>query len=177
MKDRADWRIACENGAERIDRIIDVLLALMLATMALAVFYQVVGRYVFGRAPAWSEESARFLLLFVTMLGGVSALRAGGHISVTMLFDSASPAWRHRLFWLRDLALAAVLIGATWQGIGFADLNGAQASPAFEIPMAIPYAALPLGAGLMLLQLVLARLSGRPAPVASGEGEPAITDD
>jgi hypothetical protein len=29
----------------------------------------------------------------------------------------------------------------------------------------------------MLLQLLLARLSGRPSPVASGEGEPAITDD
>ena len=111
MSDRADWRIACERAADRIDRVIDVLLGVMLATMALAVFYQVVGRYVIGRAPAWSEELARFLLLFVTMVGGVSALRAGGHISVTMLFDSASAAWRHRLFWLRDFALAAVLIG------------------------------------------------------------------
>ncbi len=177
MKDRTGWQLSCERGADRIDRIIDVLLALMLATMALAVFYQVVGRYVIGRAPAWSEEIARFLLLFVTMLGGVSALRPGSHISVTMLFDSASAPWRHRLFWLRDLALGAVLIGATWQGIAFAELNATQASPAFEIPMAIPYVALPLGAGLMLAQLVLARLSGRPAPVASGEGEPAITDE
>lgn len=168
---------ALERWADRIDRLVDALLAVMLAAMALAVFYQVVGRYVLGRAPAWSEELARFLLLFVTMLGCASALRPGAHISVTMLFDSASPAWRHRLFWLRDLALAVVLGVVTWQGLGFAELNGTQASPAFEIPMAYPYLALPLGAGLMLVQLVLARLSGRPAPVASGEGEPAITDD
>ena len=48
----------------------------------------------------------------LTMLGGVSALRPGSHISVTMLFDSASAPWRHRLFWLRDIALAWLQVGA-----------------------------------------------------------------
>jgi TRAP-type C4-dicarboxylate transport system permease small subunit len=129
--------MTCERGAARIDRIIDVLLALMLATMALAVFYRWSGATSSVGRPRGPRNS--FLLLFVTMLGGVSAL-----LSVTMLFDSASG--RHRLFWLRDIALGAVLIGATWQGIAFAELNATQASPAFEIPMAIPYVALPLPA-------------------------------
>ncbi len=177
MKIRAPWRRACEQWADRLDRFIDILLALMLAAMALAVFYQVLGRYVIGRAPAWSEELARFLLLFMTLLGCVSALRAGSHICVTAVFDSASPRVRHALFWLRDLALGAVLVLTAWQGYGFAELNLTQSSPAFEIPMAVPNASLPISALLMLLQLVLARLSGRPVPVASGEGEPAIRDE
>ena len=162
--------------AGRLERGIDVLLAIILAVMTVTVFYQVFGRYVIGRAPAWSEELARFLLLALTLLGTVSALRSGSHISVTMLFDGASPRTLHVLFWLRDLALSAVLVLMVWQGTLFADINGVQASPAFEFPMAIPYASLPVCAALMLLQLVLARLSGRPAPVSSGEGDTMITD-
>jgi TRAP-type C4-dicarboxylate transport system permease small subunit len=164
------------NWAGRIERTIDVLIALMLGVMTLTVFYQVFGRYVIGRAPAWSEELARFLLLFVVLLGTVSALRSGSHISVTMLFDGASAGTKHVLFWLRDLALGAVLAMVAWQGALFAQINGAQASPAFEIPMAVPYASLPLAAALMLVQLVLSRLAGRPVPVSSGEGDTMITD-
>lgn len=159
-----------------IERAIDFLIALLLAVMTVTVFYQVFGRYVLGRAPAWSEELARFLLLFVVLLGTVSALRSGSHISVTMLFDGASAGTKHVLFWLRDLALGTVLALVAWQGALFADINGTQASPAFEIPMAIPYASLPLAATLMLAQLVLARLGGRPVPVSSGEGDTMITD-
>lgn len=159
-----------------IERAIDFLIALLLAVMTVTVFYQVFGRYVLGRAPAWSEELARFLLLFVVLLGTVSALRSGSHISVTMLFDGASAGTKHVLFWLRDLALGTVLALVAWQGALFADINGTQASPAFEIPMAIPYASLPLAAALMLAQLVLARLGGRPVPVSSGEGDTMITD-
>jgi len=167
---------AAAAWAGRLERWIDALLALMLAAMVVTVFYQVFGRYVLGRAPAWSEELARFLLLFLTLLGTVSALRSGSHISVTMLFDGASPRVRHVLFWLRDLVLGAVLVLMAWQGALFASINAGQASPAFEIPMAIPYASMPVCAALMLVQLVLARLSGTPAPVSGGEGDTMISD-
>jgi TRAP-type C4-dicarboxylate transport system permease small subunit len=79
-------------------------------------------------------------------------------------------------FGLVSQTLATVLVLMAWQGALFAQINGAQSSPAFEIPMAIPYASLPLCAVLMLVQLVLARLSGTPAPVSSGEGDTMISD-
>ncbi len=160
-----------QHWARRIERTLDVLLGLMVAAMVCAVFYQVFGRYVLGRAPAWSEELARFLLLYLVLVGAASALRSGSHISVTMLFDDASEGRRRVLFWLRDLVLGAVLVLMVWQGIGFALLNDGQGSPAFEIPMSWPYAALPLGAALMLVQLVLSRLAGEPVPVSSSDGD------
>jgi TRAP-type transport system small permease protein len=155
--------------ASRLEVALDFLLGLMVAVMALAVFYQVFGRYVIGRAPAWSEELARFLLLWLVLLGAAAALRSGGHISVTALFDDASAARRRVLFCLRDLLLGAILLLLAWQGYLFAALNGIQASPVFEIPMAVPYAALPISALLTFVQLLLARLSGQPAAVSTGE--------
>lgn len=155
--------------ARRLEHGLDIALGAMVAVMVLAVFYQVFGRYVIGRAPAWSEELARFLLLWLVLLGAAAALRTGGHISVTALYDDAPPARRAGLLWLRDLVLAAILVLVAWQGWLFAELNATQASPAFEIPMSVPYAALPVGAALTLVQLVLARLAGQPAAVSTGE--------
>lgn len=151
---------AAARWAARIEQWLDALLGLMVAVMVLAVFYQVFGRYVIGRAPAWSEELARFLLLYMVLLGSAAALREDGHIAVTALYDNASAARRRRLGAVRDLLLALILAGVAWQGWLFAELNATQASPAFEIPMAVPYAALPLSAVLMLLQLLLTRLAG-----------------
>ena len=68
----------------RIERLLDVVLGLMLLTLALALFYQVFGRYVIGRAPAWTEEVARMLVAWMAMLGTGACLRNGGHVAVAI---------------------------------------------------------------------------------------------
>jgi TRAP-type C4-dicarboxylate transport system permease small subunit len=68
------------------------------------------------------------------------------------------------------LATAAVL---GWAGARFALLNFDQESPALEIPMAIPYSAMAVGAVLLALMLMLARLGGETPPVdAIGDESP-----
>jgi hypothetical protein len=51
----------------------------MLWRSLATLFYQVFGRYVIGRAPAWTEEVARMLVLWMTMLGrgGLRCATAG----------------------------------------------------------------------------------------------------
>ena len=146
--------------AQGIERTLDALLGLGVAVMVLAMIWQVVGRYVFSRAPGWSEELARFLMLWITMLGSAAALRGGGHLAVTSFVDSLRPRARAGVLMLRD----AVMLGAAgvllWWGAGFAQMNGVQESAAMEIPMTIPYGALPLGGALLIVMLALSRLLG-----------------
>jgi TRAP-type transport system small permease protein len=153
--------------ARGIERVLDVWLGAAIAVMVGSMIWQVLGRYVFGHAPGWSEELSRFMMLWVAMLGSAAALRAGGHLSVTVLVDMLPPRGVTVVLALRD----AVLVGAAgllvWQGFLFARLNGAQESAALEIPMTIPYAALPAGAALILVMVVLSRLTGAPFAVQS----------
>ena len=51
--------------AVRIEKVLDTLLGLMLLAVAATLFYQVFGRYVVGRAPAWTEEVARMLVAWM----------------------------------------------------------------------------------------------------------------
>jgi TRAP-type C4-dicarboxylate transport system permease small subunit len=154
-------RRAAGRIAAVLERLLDVLVGAMILVMAATIIWQVFARYVLDAAPGWSEELARFLMIWVTLLGGAAVLRSGGHISVTALLDRVPERLRGPLLAARDLALVAALAVLIRYGWGYAEINAVQESPALEIPKSIIYAALPLGAVLMMLLLVLARLAGR----------------
>lgn len=153
--------------AMRIERTLDAILGLMLLAVALILFYQVFGRYVIGRAPAWTEEVSRMLVAWMAMLGTGACLRNGGHISVGALVNAVPPRIRVVLLAVRDLLVMATAGVMAWAGVRFAMLNADQDSAALEIPMAIPYSAMAVGAALLALVLTLARLGGQTPAVDS----------
>lgn len=153
--------------ATRIERSLDMILGLILLTLVLALFYQVFGRYVIGRAPSWTEEVARMLVAWMAMLGTGACLRDGGHVAVGVLVNSVTPRVRLVLLAIRDIAVMATAGVMGWAGVRFAMLNADQDSAALEIPMSIPYSAMAVGAVLVALLLSLARLGGQTPAVDS----------
>ena len=153
--------------AMRIERSLDVILGLMLLAVALILFYQVFGRYVIGRAPAWTEEISRMLVAWIAMLGTGACLRNGGHVSVGALVNAVPPRIKVVLLAARDVLVMATAGVMAWAGVRFAMLNADQESAAMEIPMAIPYSAMAVGAVLLALVLTLARLGGQTPAVDS----------
>ena len=160
-----------ERWSQAIERLLDGLLGAGILVMAISMTWQVLGRYIFGRAPGWSEELCRFLMLWVTMLGSATVLRRGGHLTVTALLDVVPVPARQAMLALRD----ALMVGAcgllAWQGWLFAELNGAQDSAAMEIAMTWPYAAIPVGGALILLLVITARLLRTPFLMQSEDSE------
>lgn len=159
------WRTA----ATRIERALDSLNAFLLAVMVLTLSYQVFGRYVLSHAPSWGEELARMLLAWMTMFAAASALRGGHHISVTTLLLAVPPKAQQALMVVRDLCVLATAVVLAWSGYDFAAMNASQESSGMEISMAVPYAALVVGAVLIVVQLALSRLGDTPIPVDAGE--------
>lgn len=157
--------------ARRIERALDVLLGAAVLVMVVSMVWQVIGRYVFSRAPGWTEELSRFLMLWLTMLGAAAALRSGAHLSVTSLVEALPPRALAWALALRDAALVGAAGLLVWYGFLFARLNGAQESAAMDIPMTVPYAALPVGAALIIVMVVLARLLGTPFPTQATDAE------
>jgi len=163
--------MSLQSLARGIERTLDVLLGCAIAVMVVSMIWQVLGRYVFGHAPGWSEELARFLMLWVTMLGTASALRAGGNLAVTTLVDGLGARGLALVLALRDAVMVAAAGLLVWQGFLFAQLNDAQESAALEIPMTVPYAAVPVGAALIVVMVLLSRLLGAPFATQSSSEE------
>src|SRR5215831_16956706 len=90
--------------------VLKAAIALCLAAMVVLVFTNVVLRYAFNSGIATSEELSRWLLVWLTFLGAIVALRQHAHLGVDMLVR-ALPA-RGKL--LCFIASYALMLYADW---------------------------------------------------------------
>ncbi|MCF6445387.1 TRAP transporter small permease [Nereida sp. MMG025] len=126
-----------------IERFNDAALALgrllaiaALALMVVFILAQVFFRYVLGDALNWSEEAARFLMLWMTGLIAPLAYRQGGFVAIDML-ERALPRVMSALLLLGMLIMAMIVI-VTCVQLGWANvdsLSGRGRSATLRIPM------------------------------------------
>lgn len=145
--------------ADAVARVLNLTIATMLFVMCAVTVWQVFARDVLNDASSWSEEVARIMMTYMALLGSAVVIRTGGHVTVTVVLDRVGPVTLKWLLVLRDLAMLGTLGIVGWTGLNFALLNSVQLSAAMDIPMVYVYAALWLGAGAMLVMLILVRLS------------------
>ncbi|QYK43493.1 MAG: TRAP transporter small permease [Paracoccaceae bacterium] len=121
---------------------------------------QVGGRYLFGTGFSWTEEVMRYAMIWLMMLGSVACIFRVEHMGIEALEGLVRP--QHARFVKSALYTAAAVfcVVILIYGWPLAMRNAAQTAPASGIPMILPYAALPVGAALMLVQIALSWLAG-----------------
>src|ERR1700674_1106407 len=128
---------------------------ILLVTLLTAVtFAQVVTRYVLGDSLIWSEEAARYLFVWVSMIGAALALREGGHFGLDLLIRRV-PALKPVLGPMVAIVTALFLLILLKTGIDETNLASRQFAMTFPMRMQWAYLALPTGAGLMLFHLAI----------------------
>jgi len=136
-------------------RFCNLMLVVLGLAMSILILCQVFFRYVLGASISWSEEAARYLMIWMGCLGSVVALRQGRHIGVRALVERLPGRTYDRyIVPLVQTVMVVFLAYLFWQGVLLAQFNLDQLSPALEIPMLIPYAAIPAGAAMMILDIV-----------------------
>ena len=68
-----------------IDRAVETLLALLMAAAVANVVWQVVSRFVLGRPSSVTDELARYLLVWIGLLGAGYAVGRRLHVAVDVL--------------------------------------------------------------------------------------------
>ena len=137
-------------GLDRLlGRLESVLLAAMVAAITAVTFAQVFTRYVTESPFIWTEEVARYLFVWITLIGAAAAVRANGHFGLDILRRYAPPL-RTLLGAATTLVVAAFLALLFWTGISETRQAATQISPALQVGMQWAYLALPVGAALAL---------------------------
>jgi TRAP-type C4-dicarboxylate transport system permease small subunit len=139
-----DWVARAETA------VIIVLVTLLTAV----TFAQVITRYVLGDSLIWSEEVARYLFVWVSMIGAALALREGGHFGLDLLIRPM-PRLKPILGPLVTLVMVVFLVILLKTGIDETRLAAMQFAMTFQMRMQWAYLALPVGAGLMLFHIAV----------------------
>lgn len=152
-----------------LDRALGAVESALLAALVLVstavTFTQVFSRYVLENPVIWSEEVARYLFVWIVLIGAAAAVRMNAHYGLDILR-------RHFPGTRTALGLATSLVVVIFLGVlfttGLAETRQAvmQQSPSLPIRMHWPYLAIPVGAGLalwhMLAHWVRAGIAGHP---------------
>lgn len=137
-----------------IARIETAAIILLVALLTAVTFAQVITRYVLSDPLIWSEEVARYLFVWVSMIGAALAIREGGHFGLDLLIRPM-PKLKPILAPLVTLVVVVFLVILLKTGIDETRLASMQFAMTFQMRMQWAYLALPVGAGLMLFHIAV----------------------
>ncbi|WP_349365854.1 MAG: TRAP transporter small permease [Nitratireductor rhodophyticola] len=130
-------------------------LVLLLGAMAVIVFANVSLRYLTNFSITWSEEVARYLMIWMTFIGAGLALRTGGHVAVGNFQEMLGPNGQRAIRVLILCLLLAFFSIMIWMGLNYMDRARFQLTPATRVSFSYIYAAMPIGFGLLIVHLLL----------------------
>lgn len=151
---------AIDSGMSWINRVAGALAGLALALATAAVFTQIVVRFALPRfgitlSLPWTEESARFLMVWFVFLGVAVLCRRGGLIAITTLQTSlpyATARWVILASAVCSAVFFAILLIVGWQ---WAMSSMRETATVLRIPMGLVYIAMPIGSAIALANLTL----------------------
>jgi TRAP-type C4-dicarboxylate transport system permease small subunit len=132
------------------DRSLYLLIVLQVIAMTVVVDLQVFNRYVVDYVFGWEEETARYLMIWSSFLAAAYAYRSGEQLGMEFVIRILPKGLRRVIRIGAHLVVLIFLGVVAYQGF-FVMLPQQmdQISPAVGIPMALPYAAIPVSAVMM----------------------------
>lgn len=104
----------------------------------------------------WTEETARFIFIWISYLAIPLAIRQRSNIRVDIVYDKLPENWRGICWIVMDLCFLVFALVVCVMGMNqiIQQMEYPQTSPALRIPYAVPYMVLPVAFGLMSIRLV-----------------------
>jgi TRAP-type C4-dicarboxylate transport system permease small subunit len=129
----------------------DWLAFVLFWSLAFIVFLQFFSRYVLNDSFAWTEEIARYGLMWLTFIGGAVVTRRKTHIAVALLSNVLPPGPARRfLLALIDFITLGFFGLLAFFSVMIVERMHFQRMTVFDLPMSIVYGGVAFGCFLML---------------------------
>jgi TRAP-type C4-dicarboxylate transport system permease small subunit len=138
----------------KIDFIVERILMILMTIMVLNVLWQIVSRYLLNNPNAFTDELARYLMIWLGLLGAAYVAGKNLHVSITYLPSKLNAKGQRKMTILVTLSILLFSVFGFIIGGGrlvYISYLLGQRSPALQIPLAYVYAVLPLAGFLILM--------------------------
>jgi TRAP-type C4-dicarboxylate transport system permease small subunit len=137
-----------------LNKIIESLLVVIFGLLVIDVVWQVISRYVVGQSSSFTEEFARFALIWLTVLGAAFINgQKEGHLSMDFLLSKLpekKKIKRKKAIQVLMALFALIIMVGGGGNLVYVTLSLGQISSALQIPLGFIYAIVPV-AGLMII--------------------------
>jgi TRAP-type C4-dicarboxylate transport system permease small subunit len=133
-------------------RLLKLVLTVLLFLLVVPVTLQIVARYTeFIPRYIWTEEAARFLFIWIIMLGASIAVRDRTHFDVDILPKPTTPRWKAISELVVDGAILVIAVVFLAYGWGYAAFGYSQTSELTGMNMMTMHLAFPLAGATWIL--------------------------
>lgn len=138
---------------KQIDKFLGSFLVILLALMVLSVLWQIFSRYLMNSPSSFTEELARYLFIWIGILGAAYAAGQQTHLAIDILPPKLNPTNRVRLRIFINILIIlfslSVLVIGGGNLVYVNDLLG-QSSAALGVPLSWVYSIVPIS-GLLVI--------------------------
>lgn len=129
----------------------------MIVAAVLITCQMIYVRFVLNGSTVWQTEAVVYLVIGATLVGLAYVQRLRGHVNVDLIPLALSPKARFAMC-IVTLSLSILIVGVMlfygYEYWHFAWDRGWRSDTVWGVRLWIPYLALPVGFGLLLLQLI-----------------------
>lgn len=137
-----------------VNKVIGRFTNLLLIIMTLAVFAQVISRFILEHPLAWSEELSRYVMIWITFLGASLAIEKKAHPMIE-IFAGYLPGRAKQMAQIIAMLFSSVFYSMLiYFGGQFAVRSFGQLTPAMGLPIGYVYLIIPISGVLLLISAV-----------------------
>ena len=134
-----------------LTKIMKVVMVALLIWMTFSLGIQVVARYVFSKSFVWSEESARYCMIWMVFIGATEILLNDEHIKVTVVEDLLHGLGKKIIVLIQDIAGLLFSVIMAIYSFPQVELASKAVSSNMNINMGIVYGIFPVVTILMIV--------------------------
>ena len=142
-----------EDIRDKLNRVLEVILIMLLGVMVLNVSWQVFSRYVLGNPSSFTDELARYLMIWLGVLGTAYVSGKRLHVAIDILHSqlslSSQKIMKKVIFSIVILATFLIFIIGGSRLVYLSYLLG-QKSAALQIPLYLVYVCVPLSGACII---------------------------
>lgn len=138
---------------QKVDKVLAKVLIVIMSVMVLNVLWQVFTRFIAGSPSSFTDELARYLMIWLGIIGAAYVSGKNMHVAIDVLPQRATPKIQKKIKLLvYSLIIAFAFFALVIGGIRLVFITYVleQQSPALQIPLALVYLAIPLS-GLLII--------------------------
>lgn len=157
---------------KKMTSLLEIVSVAFFSIMTLLVLYQIVMRKLFNASPPWTEELARYAMIWSTLLACAVLLKERGHIALDYFVELLPTPVKNGIVLVVGIAIIALTATFGYGGFGMIQTSIAvsQLSPGAGLPMWIVYIIMPVSGVLMVVCQLLVMVELLRGKRPSGEG-------
>jgi TRAP-type transport system small permease protein len=147
------------KSIDSINRIFEKLAGVMLAGMVISITIQVFARIFSSKLDlsinvSWTEEVARYLMIWMVFVGGALAARKGRMIAIETVAQLVPAVAGKILKYISHLISIVFYLVIFYIGLQWVSFGGSETAPVTQIPMSILYSSMVVGSLLMTINTI-----------------------